>query len=200
MNPMNRRWVMVLAMAGTLFFPPFAGSHPAEGEVLVGVLSRETVDSLVAVWPEAGAGDDRWKEVVVKLRQIDPGARVEVFLGSWCDDSQHEIPRLMKILEGLEGREPFTVRFVGVDRAKHEPAEEVEARQVRFLPTIVVSRGGQEVGRIVQRPARTLETDLLRLLDGSARGLLSSNEEVILQYLQESRASMTRPASLRTPR
>lgn len=188
---------MVLAMAGTFLFPPFAGSHPAEGEVLVGVLSRETVDSLVNVWPEASAGDDRWKEVVVKLRQVDPGARVEVFLGSWCDDSQQEIPRLMKILEGLEGQEPFTVRFVGVDKEKREPAAEIEARQVRFLPTIVVSRGGREVGRIVQRPARTLEKDLLRLLDGSARGLLSSNEEVILQYLQESRAGMARPASLR---
>lgn len=188
---------MVLAMAATFLFPPLAGSQPAEGELRVGLLNREEVATAVAGWPETDIVDDLWNAEIVKFLKVDPGARVDVFLGSWCSDSRHEIPRLMRILEGLQGRENFDVRFVGVDREKRQPAAEIRTYQVRFLPTIVVSRDDREVGRIVQRPARTLETDLLRLLDGSARGLLSSNEAVILQYLQESRANMTSSVSLR---
>jgi thiol-disulfide isomerase/thioredoxin len=188
MNPINRRWAMVLAMAVTFLFPfpPIAGSQPAEGEVLVGPLSRQKVKELVTRWGDTDADGASWKAAIGKLRAVAPGARVEVFLGTWCDDSRREIPRLMKVLDEMGGREPFEVAFVGVDRDKRQPAAQVETRQVQDLPTIVVTRSGQEVGRIVAHPARTLETDLLRLLDGSAHGLLSSNEQVILRYFQKS--------------
>ena len=150
----------------------------------VGRLSREKVAEIIKTW---GGGDfsldPRWKDAIQDLKRVPRGATVKVFLGVWCDDSKREIPQFMRILELLDDQTPFTVEFFAVDEQKRQPVRDIEANTISSVPTFIVIRNGHEVGRIVEQPARTLERDLLRLLNGTARGLLSSNENAIVQYL-----------------
>ena len=59
---------------------------------------------------------------------------------------------------------PILTEFVGVDREKIEPANLLEGKFIERIPTFIVRRGGQEVGRIVETPLGLLEEDLAVLI------------------------------------
>lgn len=89
-----------------------------------------------------------------------------VAMGTWCGDSREQIPRLQAILAALGERSPFVApRLVGVDRSKWVDRELYPFGQVELVPTIVVTAGGSEIGRIVETPASgKIEKDLARIL------------------------------------
>ena len=68
-----------------------------------------------------------------QLAEVEPGAEVVVFLGTWCGDSRRELPRLWKALDSGSGAVTFQIRYIGVDHAKKEPADLVEGER-RPLP------------------------------------------------------------------
>jgi hypothetical protein len=70
---------------------------------------------------------------------------------------------------------PFQIRYIAVDRQKKEPAADVTAGGIHFVPTLIVSRGGHETGRIVEQSPHGVEADLLALLTGKAHGVVSSS-------------------------
>ena len=144
----------------------------------VGVTTRATIEESHPTWRivEQAPNDAASRA----LLDVPPGAEVDVFLGTWCGDSRVQITRLFMTIELAGGADalPFSVRFIGVDRAKHALDETTnidltEGRDIRFVPTVIVSRAGTEVGRIVEHPTRSIEEDLHDLLTGARQGFLS---------------------------
>ena len=87
----------------------------------------------------------------------------EIFLGTWCGDSRREIPRLEKIFNEM-GVDMNNVAIVAVDRDKISPNGEQEGKDIRYVPTLIVNKDNEEIGRIVESPSSlstTLESDLL---------------------------------------
>ena len=166
------------------------GQHAgSEEEQLLGQMSFQEVSAFAEEnWPEFEVSNqETWRRSVAELSRAGRGTKLDVFFNSSCHDSQREVPRLLGILDELDrtGRRlPFEVRWVAVDLKKKEPVEEVQPREIRRTPTLILSRGNTELGRIVERSSRGLETDLKRLLDGSARGLVSASEAAIRDYLR----------------
>jgi thiol-disulfide isomerase/thioredoxin len=172
------RWYLVIVV----FVATPAVAQPRES--LVGRLTDEQVRGIVAKWGTGSFSvDDRWIDRVQSIKRVRSGATVRVFMGTWCHSSKQEIPQFLNLVDALEEDVPFAVEFFAVDENKKLPAGEIRTNDVQYLPTFIVLRNGQEIGRVVEQPARTLETDLLRLLNGTARGLLSSNESAIVRYL-----------------
>ncbi len=163
-----------------------AGSEPKsdkEAPVLIGEVTRETVESFAPDWVEAEVSSQPEAEAAQALAAVEPGAEIEVYFGSWCDDSRREVPRFWKALDQSGGDPaalPFKLRYVAVDRAKKEPAGEIAAGDVRYLPTFVVRRGGKEVGRIVETSPHGVEKDLCSLLAGKVRGVLTTRTDLAL--------------------
>jgi thiol-disulfide isomerase/thioredoxin len=179
---MKRKQRLTLAVTTVVLLsaPAFAA---APAEIPAGLLSREQVEAIVRNWGTTVVINESWNARVDEIRHVAGGATIKVFMGVWCEDSRQEIPQFMKILDTLDGKAPFAVEFYAVDERKEQPAHELEANAVWYVPTFIVLRNGREVGRIVEHPARTLEKDLLRLLNGSAKGLLSSSEGAIVRYI-----------------
>lgn len=87
-----------------------------------------------------------------------------VFVGSWCEDSHREFPRLIKILESLKYNKD-RMQIIAVNRKKESPAGEEGPYNIHKVPTIVVKKYGKEVGRIIEMPETGfLEKDLLNIL------------------------------------
>ena len=87
----------------------------------------------------------------------------EIFLGTWCGDSRREIPRIEKIFNEM-GVDMNNVAIVAVDRDKISPNGEQEGKDIRYVPTLIVNKDNEEIGRIVESPSSlstTLESDLL---------------------------------------
>jgi hypothetical protein len=88
------------------------------------------------------------------------------------------VPRLWRALDEVGGLVPFEIEYLAVDRDKAEPADLVAAYDLRYVPTFVVRRGGEEVGRIVESSPNGVEVDLLALLTGEAAGVVTGRDDL----------------------
>lgn len=85
---------------------------------------------------------------------------VTVVMGTWCSDSRREVPRLLKILSNLDF--PLTkLTIINVDRKKDDHAGKVKNLEIEKVPTIIVTKDGYEMGRIIETPKESLEKDLV---------------------------------------
>ena len=88
---------------------------------------------------------------------------IKVVLGNWCEDSQREVPRLLKMLE-TSTMQNVPVTYYLVDREKYCPDPDVQKLEVKYIPAIIFYRNGKEVGRIVETPQGTLEENTAAIL------------------------------------
>ena len=91
--------------------------------------------------------------------------QIDVFFGTWCSYCKHFLPGFMKTIEAAANKS-ITVRYIGVSEDMSEPEAALTAAAVTRTPTFVISSGGQEIGRIVEKPKETIEEDLALLLMG----------------------------------
>ncbi|MBT8308674.1 MAG: thioredoxin family protein [Maribacter sp.] len=91
--------------------------------------------------------------------------RIQLFLGTWCSDSQREVPNFIKILQVADF--PMNnLEMVAMDRDKENPAEEKKTWNIDYVPTFIFVKDGKEVNRIVEMPLENLEKDMLKILTG----------------------------------
>ncbi len=107
-------------------------------------------------------------EVMERLGKHVDGTEYILFLGTWCEDSQREVPGMIKILDRL-GVSRKRLELIGVDEReeqyKKSPGGETETFKVDLVPTLIVRKEGSELGRIVELPWGTLEEDLLEIFE-----------------------------------
>ena len=87
-----------------------------------------------------------------------------VFMGTWCDDTWAILPKLYKILQ-LTGYPMSSYTMYGVDRAKATKFVEHKLYKIENVPTIIVLREHQELGRITETLKKNVETDLAQIID-----------------------------------
>ncbi|HEY5609623.1 MAG TPA: peptidylprolyl isomerase, partial [Thermoanaerobaculia bacterium] len=147
--------------------PDFEGSQRTPLPTEVGVT---TPTRLLAIVPEYA---DRKREyqpdrdvLQMMAAALQPGDRIEVYLGTWCSDSQREVPRFLKILDHLKGDYQIEVpaTYFALNRAKKEPANLIEGKSIENVSTFVIYRDGSEIGRVVEKPNGLLEDDLLQIV------------------------------------
>jgi thiol-disulfide isomerase/thioredoxin len=153
-------------------------SPAEEAPVLVGLVTRDQIEAAEPSWSEVLVESSPDAEASRALASVEPGAEVTVFFGTWCGDSRREVPRFWRALDETGSAVPFRILYVGVDREKKQPAELIVGSDVHYVPTFIVSRGGHEVGRIVESAPQGVERDLLALLKGEEKGLVTNREDL----------------------
>ncbi len=92
-----------------------------------------------------------------------PNISLLIFGGSWCGDTKSEFPKYFKLLSALNF--PHTsLSLHGVSRKKTEPTGIAQRYAIKRVPTLVVLKGGKEIGRIVEYPTESIEKDLFNIL------------------------------------
>ncbi len=95
----------------------------------------------------------------IKIAQVNKSITVTIVMGSWCGDSQEQVPRFLKILDILSFPES-SVSIICVDRNKKSSNGETDNLGISLVPTFIIYNAGKEIGRIVETPKETLEKDL----------------------------------------
>lgn len=89
---------------------------------------------------------------------------IVVFMGTWCEDSHRDFPRLMKILEEVKYPES-KLTIIAVNRKKESPTGDEGRYNIQKVPTIILERYGKEIGRIIEMPTTGyIERDLVEIL------------------------------------
>ena len=102
-------------------------------------------------------------EFIDLIRKAGEGVETMVFLGTWCSDSRHQVPRFLKVID-LTRPSLQRVSLYGVDRNKKSPEGTEASYHIERVPTFVFLKQGKEIGRIVESPQTTLEGDMLSIL------------------------------------
>lgn len=149
-----------------------------EKNALPGRVSPGDVTETNESWRERLEDVDVDKEDATALGEVPPGAEVTVYFGAWCPDSRREVPRLWRALEEAGGDVPFTVEYIALDTDFEAGDTDISGADLDFVPTFVVHRDGEEVGRIVESAPDRLERDLHALLTGDEEGVLSGRSDL----------------------
>jgi thiol-disulfide isomerase/thioredoxin len=103
---------------------------------------------------------------ISEIKKLMNGVSLEVFMGTWCEDSQREIPRLYKILHNIEFNFSF-MTVVAVSHDKDTPNGLEKGFELEYVPTIMFIKNGKELNRIVEyTQGDTLEDDIITILNG----------------------------------
>lgn len=87
-----------------------------------------------------------------------------VILGTWCSDSHELVPQLIKVLDLAGWKQP---ELIGVDRKKQSSKVDIKPLNIEYIPVIIVFDKGKELGRIVETTKKSIEEDLLEILQKS---------------------------------
>lgn len=98
-----------------------------------------------------------------KIKLLLKDVTFDVFLGTWCSDTKLMFPKFTKILDSL-AYDKTKVNYYALDKNKKGLTNKASQKNVKFVPTIIVYRGGIELNRIVEKHIVSTEADLLTIL------------------------------------
>ncbi len=104
-------------------------------------------------------------ETIVKLKSFTNDVKIKIVMGTWCEDSQNQVPRFYKILKQIDF-DLKKVTLITVDRKKKTPDHLEKGLAITHVPTFIIYKNGKELHRIVESPIETLEKDLLKIVSG----------------------------------
>ena len=84
---------------------------------------------------------------------------MKILFGTWCHDSEREVPRLLKLL-AASGVKEESISLIALDISKEEPEGRAKVLDVRFTPTFIFFSDGIELGQIVEQPSKSLFEDI----------------------------------------
>ncbi len=104
-------------------------------------------------------------EILTRLAPLlkPPDISLLIFGGSWCGDTKSEFPKYFKLFSALNFPQS-SLSLHGVSRKKKEQIGIAERYAIKRVPTLIVLKGGKEIGRIVEYPTESIEKELLKIL------------------------------------
>lgn len=136
----------------------------------------------VGTWEEIASGEyylemkeyyDQYEVDVETVEHIDAlsnqndnlkNLTIDIYFGAWCGDSKEQLPHLLKIMEKSSLLQKTEVTYIGCDRDKKAGDLDISEANIEFVPTFIFLLDGKEIGRIVETPVETLESDMLNIL------------------------------------
>lgn len=143
------------------------------GEVnMTGVVNEQNFsDKPFSTWYKKGYNAYKTEAVDQKdLKKLLSGVTIEVYFGTWCEDSRREIPRFMRIVNDL-GLDKTKIKLVAVNEDKTAFWGEEIGKDIKRVPTFIFYKKDatfdkypSEIGRIVEAPIESLERDMIKIL------------------------------------
>lgn len=93
--------------------------------------------------------------------------RFQIFFGTWCSDSQRDVPKMIKILN-LADVPQEQYELIGVNEFKDLPKDyqsNADQIQLNRVPTLIVYKDGKPLNRFVEYARVSVLDDLIKILE-----------------------------------
>lgn len=99
------------------------------------------------------------------IKPLLKGVKIKAFMGTWCSDSQREIPSFFKIMETI-GYNTDNIDLITVNRDKTTLLGLEKDLNIEYVPTLIFYKDSKEINRIVESPIESFEKDMIAILSG----------------------------------
>ena len=109
------------------------------------------------------------KTTLRKCKNKLKNVQIEIFMATWCGDSKREVPRFYKVLDelGIKESQITLINVFGSDSLyKQSSTHEEVGKLIHRVPTFILYKKGEEIGRIVETPVTSFEMDLAQIANG----------------------------------
>lgn len=130
-----------------------------EGD-LIGLINRKALEKDFGWFSH---GYDEYvvdTETMNTLKPYLSGVNVKVYMGTWCSDSQREVPNFFKAMDAV-GFKDITVIGVTTEKTTSDGLEKKD--KVFNVPTFIFEKDGKEINRMVEYPLESLEKDMFAI-------------------------------------
>lgn len=155
-------WVVFSAACGpkaALATDSTATTVSEDGD-LIGTIKRKTLEQDFGWFSH---GYDEYTVDTETMNALKPyltGVTVKVYMGTWCSDSQREVPHFFKAMDAI-GFKDITVTGVTTEKTTPDGLEKKD--KVFNVPTFIFIKNGKEINRMVEYPLESLEKDMLAI-------------------------------------
>ncbi|MBF04342.1 MAG: thiol reductase thioredoxin [Flavobacterium sp.] len=134
-------------------------------EILVGkTQKKDLLQEPFKEWFENGFTDYQPdSEIMNSLKGINFNYTITIFMATWCEDSQNQVPKFYKILNEINFPED-KVTLITMLRDKTTPEAFEKELNITNVPTFIFFENGKELNRIVESPVENLEKDMVTIL------------------------------------
>ncbi len=150
------------------------------GKQLLGEVIQGDFPRLLPGWDQEFADYEPSAEDIATLAAVEKDISIICVMGSWCGDSEREVPRFWKILQEA-GNTRLELTMFAIGRNGDKKARSImdnigfdeplrDTYDVQLVPTFIFMDGDTELGRIVETPETTLEQDAARILAPAEAG------------------------------
>lgn len=87
---------------------------------------------------------------------------ITIVMGTWCGDSREFVPAFFKMIDKINFPES-QIKLIMVDRKRQGLSNETEMLNIEKVPTFIFYKNGNEIGRIIETPQKSLEKDFLKI-------------------------------------
>ncbi|MBU0472953.1 MAG: thioredoxin family protein [Bacteroidetes bacterium] len=142
----------------------------SEKPMLIGLCDREAfADSNFSWWFNSAYNFYEPKKIIVEdLLKFNNNFTLTIVMGTWCSDSRKQVPSFYKLLDELNYPQE-KITLINVDRNKETNDVDVSKLNIELVPTFIVYNNGKDIGRIIESPIESLESDLLKILQNYSK-------------------------------
>jgi len=102
-------------------------------------------------------------QYINEIATLSRDAEILIVLGTWCHDSQEQVPRFYRVLETVKYPQDL-VSVICVDGNKTAGDVDISDLDIVKVPTFIFYHNDEEIGRIIETPENTLEQDMFEIL------------------------------------
>lgn len=107
-------------------------------------------------------------ETIEILKKISQDVKITIIMGTWCHDSQREVPRAFKIFDAANITDQ-NITIITVQKFAQRDPEMIKKYKINGVPIIIISKNDKELGRILESPNDTLEKDIVEILNSTKK-------------------------------
>ncbi len=121
------------------------------GKIINGFMTKNDLSSDTAFtwYAQNQKGYTPEQSALQAFKSAKDSIHILAFAGTWCSDTKNLLPKFFALTDAA-GFSQDHITLLGVDRNKKTVHHLAEAFKVINVPTFIVLKNGQEVGRVVE--------------------------------------------------
>ena len=162
-NKRHLNFLLLYPLFFYLFFNTYVIYASDQTEDHVGLITAEQLISNYSGFDNTDDKQNLHQSSIDQLAALKTPYQISVFFGTWCHDSEREVPRLIDIVKATNN-DNLQLTLISIDQGKKDPDGKTTQHNIKYTPTIIIEKNGKELGRIVEYPKKSLEEDIVALI------------------------------------